>query len=387
MASEAALERPKRRYRVCFLFIAQPHQVLHSLPIALALARGWPEVAVEIAATSQTQLAYIADLTRRLEAGALPSRLLGPAWLRALRPRGESIPLKAVMLTANAVALGRYDAIVTPERTTSLLRRLGVRKPLLIYTQHGAGDRGGPFEPRLRLFDLVMASGAKQRDRIVAEGLSRPENCAIVGYPKFDIVEALPSPSVRLFQTERPTVLYNPHFDPRISSWPGAGIEVLQRFADDGRYNLIFAPHVRLFDGENPDRERLERFRDAPNIHIDLGSPAMYDMTYVRQADLYLGDVSSQIYEFLRTPRPCVFLNPHEVAWQDDESYQAWHFGPVVAGAAQVIEGVDRSRADHRRLYLARQQAGFADTFDLQARPSSERAAEAIVRRLDRGRS
>ena len=31
------------RPRVCFLYIAQKHQVLHSLSIAHALARGWPD--------------------------------------------------------------------------------------------------------------------------------------------------------------------------------------------------------------------------------------------------------------------------------------------------------------------------------------------------------
>ena len=44
------------RPRVCFLYIAQKHQVLHSLSIAHALARGWPDIEVENAAT------LIADL-------------------------------------------------------------------------------------------------------------------------------------------------------------------------------------------------------------------------------------------------------------------------------------------------------------------------------------
>lgn len=381
MPAEAAA-LPRRR--ICFLFIAQPHQVLHSLPIALALARGWPQHTVEIAATSEAQLSYVSELIQRLGAPALPLRLLGPGWLRGLRPRGASIPAKVPMLVANAGFLGRYDAIVTPERTTAMLRSLGVRKPLLIYTQHGAGDRGGPFEPRLRRFDLVMASGPKLYNRIVGEGLAEPENCAIVGYPKFDIVEALPAPALRLFAEARPIVIYNPHFDPSLSSWPGQGLAVLERFAADSRYNLIFAPHVRLFDGDHPDRARLERFRDVPNIHIDLAGPAMIDMTYTRMADVYLGDVSSQIYEFLHKPRPCVFINAHGVEWRGDEDYQAWTYGPVVTRADEALDAVGLSLAEHANGYRAAQEAGLADTFDLQPRPSSERAAEAIVRRLER---
>ena len=375
---------PGRRRRVCFLFIAQPHQVLHSLPIALALARGWPDVEVEIAATSQTQLDYVSDLTRRLGAPALAQRLLGPGWLRDVRPGGASIPLKVPMLLANLPALARYDAIVCPERTTALIRSLGIRKPVLVYTQHGAGDRGGPFEPRLRRFDLVMASGPKLYDRIVGAGLARPEDCAVVGYPKFDIVEALKTPAPKLFAQDRPIVLYNPHFDPKLSSWPGEGLKVLEAFAADPRYNLIFAPHVRLFDGDHPDRAAVARFEGLPNIHVALSGQAMIDMTYTRMADVYLGDVSSQVYEFLRVLRPCVFLNAHHVAWQGDEDYRHWRYGPVVEHASEVLDAVDRARAEHAGRWKPEQQAGFAETFDLQARTSSERAAEAIVRRMDR---
>ena len=173
--------------KVCFLYIAQIHQILHSLPIALALARGWPQFEVHLAATSQAPLDYIEDALARLGGAPVKTVLLGPAWLRAVRLNGASAPPKAAMLLANLGRLAGYGAVVTPERTTALIRRLGVTGPKLVYTQHGAGDRGGPFEPRLRLFDLVMAAGPKQRDRMVESGLVRPEACAMVGYPKFDM--------------------------------------------------------------------------------------------------------------------------------------------------------------------------------------------------------
>jgi hypothetical protein len=34
-------------------------------------------------------------------------------------------------------------------------------------------------------------------------------------------------------------------------------------------------------------------------VLVDTGSPQMIDMSHVAVADLYLGDVSSQVYEFL----------------------------------------------------------------------------------------
>ncbi len=382
MSTELTSDR--RRRKVCFLFIAQAHQVLHSLPIALALARGWPELDIEIAATSSAQLRYVADLTGRLGAPPLKLRLLGPAWLRSLHRRGASIPPKAPMLVANAAALAAYDAIVTPERTTSLLRSMGLTRQTLVYTQHGAGDRGGVFEPRLGRFDLVMCSGPKLYRRTVDNHLAKPENCAVVGYPKFDIVEALPPSETPPFSAVRPIVLYNPHFKHGIGSWPDQGLKVLEAFAGDSRFNLIFAPHIRLFDGDPRARAALAPFARAPNIHVVLSGEAMIDMTLTRVADIYLGDVSSQVYEFLRTPRPCVFINAHGVDWEGDEDYRFWRFGPVVAEASQVLDAVERARADHAGLYLADQLAGFAETFDLRARASSDRAAEAIVAAMDR---
>lgn len=370
------------RARVCFLYIAQTHQILHSLPIAIAMARGWPDIDVEIAATSQEHLDYVRGLLDALGAPPIASRLLPPAWLRNLRLRGATTPPKALMLAANARRLGRYDAIVTPERTTALLRKLGVKDSLLVYTQHGAGDRGGPFEARLRTFDLVMAAGPKQRDRMIDEGWVTPGACAMVGYPKFDIIDALPPSSLPVFDQARPVVLYNPHFHPTLGSWTRWGRRVLEQFADDQRYNLIFAPHIRLFEGADPKTvEALAPFVDHPRIHLDLGGPAAIDMTYTRAADIYLGDVSSQVYEFLRTPKPCLFLNAEGVAWEGDESFHHWRYGPVLDGVDGLVDAVDSARRTHRG-YVEVQKCGFAESFDLQETPSSTRAAQAIIDRL-----
>lgn len=372
----------ERRPRVCFLYIAQTHQILHSLPIAIALAEGWPEIDVRIATTTQEHLDYVRELLTTLDAAPIRSRLLPPAWLRDLRLKGASTPPKALMLAANARRLGRFDAVVTPERTTALLRKLGVRTTKLVYTQHGAGDRGGPFEPRLKLFDLVMAAGPKQRDRMLDEGWVTPQTCAMVGYPKFDIIDALPPSPLPTFPDDRPVVLYNPHFHPTLGSWTRWGRRVLEQFAADNRYNLIFAPHIRLFEGADPKAiEGLAPFLDHPRIHLDLGGPAAIDMTYTRAADIYLGDVSSQVYELLRTPKPCLFLNASGAAWRGDESFHHWRYGPVLDGVDGLVDAVAAAQASHGD-YVEVQRRGFAESFDLQETPSSVRAAQAIVDRL-----
>ena len=375
---QAADVGPLRRPRVGFLYIAQAHQVLHSLSVAIHLARSRPDLRVDVLATSQEVLDQARFMAAAMGEAPITWRLAGPAWLRGLRRPG-STPPKLPMLAASARMLGAYDVIVAPERTTAALRPLGVRARL-VYTQHGAGDRAGPFEPRLRRFDLVFAAGDKQRDRMLAEGLVAPERCAVVGYPKFDLVDALQPNLPRLWPDDRPVVLYNPHFSAKLGSWARWGPRILQAFAAQRRFNLVFAPHVRLFEGVDPRQvAALAPFVGRPGLHIDLGATsASFDMTYTRAADIYLGDVSSQVYEFLREPRPCLFLNAHGVSWRGDESYRHWSFGPVIDDADDVIAAVTDAQRTHAA-YRAAQGDGFRYTFDLSAPGSSARAAEAIA--------
>ena len=258
--------------RVCFLYLAQAHQVLHSLSAAVWLSQSRPDIEVEVAATCDQVLDQARAMAAAMGSAPVRWRLLGPAWMRRIGRVG-GVPAKLPMLTASARALAGYDVIVAPERTTAALRALGVRAKL-VYTQHGAGDRAGPFEPRLGRFDLVFAAGDKQRDRMVSEGLIRPERCAVVGYPKFDLVDALAPVRPRLFPDDRPVVLYNPHFSAKLGSWPAWGLPILRAFAAQRRYNLIFAPHLRLFAGAGPRAVRdLAPFVGRPGLLIDLLGP------------------------------------------------------------------------------------------------------------------
>ncbi|HEY9233439.1 MAG TPA: glycerophosphotransferase, partial [Phenylobacterium sp.] len=68
--------------KVCFLYIAQTHQILHSLSIAIELARNWPQFQVDLAATSPAHLDYIEEALAKLGGAPVRPRLLGPRWLR-----------------------------------------------------------------------------------------------------------------------------------------------------------------------------------------------------------------------------------------------------------------------------------------------------------------
>jgi CDP-glycerol glycerophosphotransferase (TagB/SpsB family) len=213
---------------------------------------------------------------------------------------------------------------------------------------------------------------------------------AIVGYPKFDLPRKLSLPA-KLRGNGKPTVLYNPHVSPHLSSWYKHGREVLDFFVGNPDFNLIFAPHVMLFERRvviSIDKLRLDwpgrlesKYWGAPNIHIDLGSSASTDMSYTDAADIYLGDVSSQIYEFLNRPRPCVFLNSHGFDWAADPNFAHWTAGEVIADPSLLPAALAQAPFDHRK-YLEIQRALFAHSIELTETRSSERAAQAIRRFL-----
>ncbi|WP_091741377.1 hypothetical protein [Phenylobacterium immobile] len=215
-----------------------------------------------------------------------------------------------------------------------------------------------------------------------------PNRISIIGYPKFDMAPRAAA-SRPAGDARRPVVLYNPHVSPHLSSWYRHGRKVLDWFAGQDEYDLIFAPHVMLF--QRPyvltiDRLRIDRVGvvapnhwQAANIHIDLGGPRSTDMTYTTRADIYLGDASSQVYEFLLRPRPCVFINSHRVAWRDDVNFSHWRHGPVIDDVANLGDALLAARRDHEAVYRSIQQALFDYTFDLSAEPSARRAAAVIA--------
>jgi hypothetical protein len=380
--------------RIGFLFNHdQVHQVAHSLPIALALARAEVEAEIIVATTSPRLSAEVI----RLGGGLIgPSIRLVELGLRRRTTRLARSALEAVLPAAKLLVYGDnldffrgLDVLVVAEKTSLVLKtRYGLERLRIVHTRHGAGDRAVGFDTASAGFDHVFVSGAKVRDRLVAEAGVDPATISVVGYPKFDLAPRLGTLHP-LIDDGRPVVLYNPHVSPHLSSWYAVGRQVLDWFAGRDDHHLIFAPHVMLF--ERPfalsiDRLRLdrpgriaERYLRAPNIHIDLGSRASTTMAYTGRADLYLGDASSQVYEFLARPRPCVFLNPRKLEWRGDPNFAHWAAGPVIDDVSQLGEALTRASHDHAALYAPLQRELFDRSIDLTDEPSSLRAARALA--------
>ena len=379
--------------RIGFLFNHdQVHQVAHSLPIALALARGGTGAEIVVATTNPRMSAEVIRLGEGLIG---PSIRLVELGLTRRSSRLACGALESILPATKLLVYGdnldffrSLDVLVVAEKTSLILKtRYGLRELRIVHTGHGAGDRAIGFDKDSAGFDHVLVSGTKIRDRLVREAAVNPATISVVGYPKFDLSGG--GALHPLIDDGRPVVLYNPHVSPHLSSWYAAGRQVLDWFVEHDDQHLIFAPHVMMFERSfvlSIDKLRIdrpgrieERYLRAPNIHIDLGSRACTTMAYTNRADIYLGDASSQVYEFLVRPRPCVFLNPHRLPWQDDENFTHWRTGRVIDSVRDLGAALEHARRDHVATYRPVQQALFDATFDLTDEPSSVRGARAVA--------
>ncbi|MET0371893.1 MAG: hypothetical protein ABW039_11015 [Sphingobium sp.] len=386
------------RPRILFLFNHDAaHQAAHIAGIAAELALRQSEIEV-IAATGT---AAIAATVRRI----VPAQAHGaiswvdlslPNWLNALLGPANSVaPVRRLArLRHNIDLFASVDMIVSTERTCLRVRRrlrarMGEAAPLFAYVPHGSGDRNVAYHPELSQFDLFLLSGRKLVDEMVAHGITSADNCRLIGYPKFDTIDRAARP--RFFDNDRPTIVYNPHFDPHLSSWFTLGPDILRLFAGQpDRFNLIFAPHVMLFRKRlhiSPEY-RIAKLRpdippevlDAPNIRIDTGGPRLFDMSYTLGADAYLGDMSSQIYEFLIRPRACFFLDVHSgTAPGLPPPYEFWRNGPVVASVTALADLLPDWKAIARRYRPVQERLMAHSIADDPAHSASERGAAALT--------
>lgn len=349
------------------------------MPVAAALSRD-RALSVRLYAASQSLGAAAAQLMHRLDCGPFELSVLRlPAPFEAFhRDSAMGSSLKLPRLLWHARQLRQCAALVTAERTSSALKRLPGPCPPMIHLRHGAGDRAVGFEPRIALFDELIVAGQKDRSRTIAAGLLPAEHCHACGYIKLSTVRQLRGNAPPLFDNDRPTVLYNPHFLGRLSSWHEHGRALIDAIRDSGAFNLIVAPHVRMFAGASRNRRREWECLAVPGeVLVDLGSERSLDMTYTLAADIYLGDVSSQIYEFAAMPRPCVFVDSHHSAWRGNPDYRMWEMGEVIGEPASVVAALQRAPALHAH-YRDVQQHLVAEAIGDFGPDCAERAARII---------
>ena len=347
---------------IAFIAVTHAHQFLHWLPAALRLATE-PNVRVTVLVSTNAGADFIRsfDPERRLRI----ERLWAPG-----RSRDGLFdpPARLPVLLLNALRIARFPVIVTTETTSSWLRRLPGFCSRMIHLKHGAGDREGGYNPKHAGYDLTLVNGPKDKQRLIERGLGTEDNIRVVGYGKFEMIRPAAD---RLFPNKGPITLYNPHFDKQVGTWLRHGREIVRAMETIADWNFIAAPHVKLRGGP-------EIRSNADNIIVDRGSVRSIDMTYTQAADVYIGDVSSQVYEFIRTPRPCIFLNLDRIDWQKNPAYSHWHFGQVIETLDVLPAALAQAEAMQPQ-FEPLQRKLLEASIDQGDIPASQRQAQAIL--------
>lgn len=332
-------------YQLNVIAIGGTHQFAHFLPVAFEIQRR-RGIRTCIFVTTPAEQVAVAEMARALD---MPQPETVVMRLPRLLERGLPKALhKLARLLVWSPRLRNADAVLTAERTSTLLRQLPGRCPPLLHIPHGAGDRAVGFEKRFTLFEHVFVAGPKDRDRLVASGLIPADRCHVAGPVKVAAMARQHKGKQPLFTNGLPVILYNPHFEAELSSFDAVARKLIDHVRVDGRYNLVVAPHVRLARTWTAEkRAQWESLSDNDRILVDLGSSRSIDMTYTLAADLYIGDVSSQVYEYLVRPRPCLFVDAHASAWQGNEDFAMWRFGEVITPETDIIAAIDRAFSAH----------------------------------------
>lgn len=378
--------------KICFLYNHDaPHQVAHTAPVVNQLVEAHPEFEITILLSNgDIERTVNKHLSPKAKQAVVMKRLKYPWFLKPLAVLNKILPfVRLANLFWNKKLFQSFDVFVSPETTILFLKtKLGLVRQKYIFIPHGAGDRSIGFHDTARHFDLVLVSGEKTRQRFINEAKVEASRVKIVGYPKFDGYFLQSEKKPALFKNTNPVFLYNPHFDPNLSSWYENGLAVLQYFKDNPNYNLVFAPHIMLF--KRRIHSSVEHRRTAwrgsiprqsyglENIIIDVDSDNLIDMTYTKSANVYIGDASSQVYEFIFKPRPCIFIqNAHIKNWENDKNFRHWSFGPVIADINLLGQTIQTLEDGFASVYKAAQSEAFSETFTANTlRPSQVAAGE-----------
>ncbi len=362
------------------MFLHGVHQLFHTALTAMELSRLQDDYKILLLSCTDNHtkiLKYIQQLYPENKCEIVKTEL--PFRFKHFNYKKKTYPSPLDTIPKSIKLLKEADFIIaTSHSIPELFRKFRITKPKIIYQFHGCGDRKYGFDPAFQKFDLMLLPGEYHLKRLLSENIIKKEKTEIVGWPKLDYHVNIQNLREELFPNHNPIVLYSPHWKKELSSFKKWGEDVVKYFLNQQDLNLIFAPHIQIKHWKNIYRYNIDfGAYNCDNIHIDFDSLKSVDSSYLQIADLYLGDVSSIVYEWIAIkPRPCVFLNAHSVRWRNDMDYRFWDFGPVVENFPDLAEKLYASIKD--KTFMNVQKDRIKEYMDITDIPSSYRAALAI---------
>ncbi|UVO50481.1 CDP-glycerol glycerophosphotransferase family protein [Sphingomonas sp. SUN019] len=363
---------------VAFLFLGETLLIPHLYPIVEALSEIAPDVAIDLWVGTSVHENLLTRWTADLNNPRL--RIRRAPGFRTVADDGAGrnppLPAKLPMLARLAPYLWRVPVVVSAEQTSLWLPRVLPIRARFVNTFHGAGSMTNRDDPRRRAAWRTLVASKRERDALAENGVAA-ERIAVTGYVKAAFRQR--THTQLPFADRRPVVLYAPHWQRHRSSWWAWGRQAVEQLAAQDRYNVIIAPHQRLAEKAPELRDLLKTAGALPHVHTDLDGFAMVDGSYTAAADIYLGDTSSQVIEFLMQPRPCMFLDPRGTTWQSDPSYAMWACGEVVTTPDRIIPALIEAPVRHATFRAAQTAFATSSLGDTSGAAAGRAAAEIVA--------
>lgn len=280
----------------------------------------------------------------------------------------------------NIELLKTLDILVSPsDDILGLKRKFNLESKIYVTALHGAGDLGYNFSESLASFDYIFLAGKRLKELLDEEKSKAQLSTVqpyIIGYPKAELCTKFKTTP---FKSDITTIFYAPHFNSYYNSWPNLGQKLVTWISQNESYKLILAPHILM---NKKQKKEIAKFCKAiPNIHVDIdsNSKSLIDMTYINQSDIFIGDKTSQVYEFMLQPRPCIFFNTTGTDWKTskDANFEAWHLGQVVDDQHQIDKAIKNAEVIQEK-FVDLQRTAISERISQFEEGSALRAARFI---------
>lgn len=323
-----------QRKRVLFLYRPGIHHLFHSLYIAIELSKIQNEYEVCILNTGLDMHKIIKVEIAKLDAKinyinrSTLFTVLSKAYTNIIKLNKKILRKSDVILTAS-YGIPRY------------LQQYKLCDSFVIFTRHGVGDRAFTFHKDLYEYDCVFIPSKKMYDQFKELSiLEKLKSYLQIDYCKFDYLFYNPKEKLNIFNNDLPVILYNPHYNKKISSFYRDAEKIVNTILESKKYNIILSPHPLINKWYFLERIKLH-FPKSERLFKDWSSIHKVNFDYMKIADIYLGDVSSSIYEWLYFNKPMIFYNSHNVDWKKNPYYRFWNLGYVVNNIEELMEYLD----------------------------------------------
>ncbi len=364
--------------KVGFIYINKSYCVYHSLGIAIEMAKN-KDIEVVILSTKANE-SIVKSLIPNSVLDRIEIKILRPYWYFTIPHYFEiKLQLRPTLFFKYTKYLSSFDAFVCTIYEDLYLKKVLPKsvRPKFIFTNHGIPNRSYSFDNRALDFDLLCLLGKREEKLRQSLNHLRPDNYKVTGFLKYDLIKN--KTSKKYFNNDKPVIFYNPHWESRFSSFQKYGFEILDYFANQSKYNLIFAPHTLLLERNWNIWWKIRKYKKYDHIHMDYGSESSNNMDYTKLADLYLGDISSQAFEFIYfKQRPCLFIDANQIKGSKEEPI-SWKSGKVLSTIEHLEESISQAFSDHKKMYEGIQQSEIEEMFHKESLSPSQLAAQAIA--------